>query len=91
MQVLMSLIQFSLTFMQASLSHEEPGPSSSSSENQEIVRMPEKQSENQDHASPTSILDAPFKDEANENAPNSSKFPNSDNPRKFTTFFSSHT
>lgn len=65
---------------EANLSHEEPGPSSSS-ENQEILRMPEKNSENQDHPSPTSILDAPFKDEANENAPNSSKFASSDNPQ----------
>ncbi|KAH0455383.1 hypothetical protein IEQ34_015415 [Dendrobium chrysotoxum] len=62
----------------ASLSHEEPGPSSA---NQEILRIPEKRSENQDHPSPTSILDTPFKDETNENALNSSKIARSDNPQ----------
>ncbi|XP_020584078.1 uncharacterized protein LOC110027123 [Phalaenopsis equestris] len=72
--------------LKASLSHEEPGLSSSS-ENHDTLQMPEKNtdneknSENQNHPSPTSILDAPFKDESNENAPHSSKFAPSDNPQ----------
>lgn len=64
-----------------SLHQEDPEPST---EDHEILRMPEKLNENQDHPSPTSTLDAPFKDDAIENTPISSKFPSCENPQALT-------
>ncbi|KAK8934571.1 hypothetical protein KSP39_PZI015086 [Platanthera zijinensis] len=61
-----------------SLHHEDPGPST---EDHEILRTSEKLNENQDHPSPTSTLDAPFKDDAIENTPISSKFSSCGNPQ----------